>query len=109
MKMNYKYNLLGYRGKLNGLIYYTDKRSGQTITREQIFSQNLPCKTLKDAIDAGLLPRVNGYERWQAEIYERRQLSAITCRSLRLSSTMLGCYNIRKKTNKHYLNEMNSK
>ena len=149
MKVKYKYNLSGYGGKLDGLIYYTDKRSGKTfarrtfelknhpahtpfrnaqrqiyalkpaeayklqlldycmsynrlpvaetkqlyswchvynkmmwamqrnlpetvslatITREQIYEQNLPCKTLKAAIDAGLLPKVNGYERWQAEM-----------------------------------------
>ncbi len=40
----------------------------KTITREQIYSQNLPCKTLRDAIDAGLLPKVDGYERWDKPI-----------------------------------------
>jgi hypothetical protein len=39
-----------------------------TITREQIYEQNLPCKTLKDAIDAGLLPKVKGYEGWTQSI-----------------------------------------
>ncbi len=149
MKVTYKYNLSGYRGKLDGLIYYIDKRSGKslarreftfknhpahtpfrlaqrqiyaltpsaaykmnlydycmsyntlpeaeykklyswchvynklmwamqklmpdqvdlkTISRELIMSQNLPCKSLKDAIEAGLLPKVNGYERFDAQI-----------------------------------------
>lgn len=36
----------------------------KTITREQISSQSLPCRSLKDAIDAGLLPAVPGYERF---------------------------------------------
>jgi hypothetical protein len=40
----------------------------KTITRQQIYEQNLPCKTLKDAIDYGLLPQVDGYERWDKQI-----------------------------------------
>jgi hypothetical protein len=36
----------------------------KTITRQQIYDQNLPCKTLKNAIDFGLLPKVDSYERW---------------------------------------------
>jgi hypothetical protein len=40
----------------------------KTITREQIFKENLPCITLRAAIDAGLLPMVQGYERWEAKI-----------------------------------------
>lgn len=39
-----------------------------TITRAQITEQNLPCRTLKDAIDAGLLPAVTGYERFNSPI-----------------------------------------
>jgi hypothetical protein len=39
-----------------------------TITREQIYAQNLPCKTLKDAIDFGLLPKVKGYDKWTQSI-----------------------------------------
>jgi hypothetical protein len=34
----------------------------KTITREQVYEQNLPCKTLKAAIDAGYLPKVRGWE-----------------------------------------------
>jgi hypothetical protein len=45
-----------------------DKVDLKTITREQIYAQNLPCRTLKDAIDAGLLPAVEGYERWNKQI-----------------------------------------
>lgn len=40
----------------------------KTITREQIFEQNLPCKTLKSAIEYGLLPMVEGYQRWDKQI-----------------------------------------
>ena len=39
-----------------------------TITREQITSDNLPCKSVKDAIEAGLLREVNGYENLSQEI-----------------------------------------
>ncbi|MBM4399293.1 MAG: hypothetical protein FJ041_03050 [Candidatus Cloacimonetes bacterium] len=39
-----------------------------TITREQIEMQNLPCKTVKNAIDAGLLPKVNDYQRYNRNI-----------------------------------------
>ena len=40
----------------------------KTITREQIAAQNLPCRTLKATIEAGLLPRVGGYQRWDMPI-----------------------------------------
>ncbi len=40
----------------------------KTITREQINAQNLPCKSVKAAIEAGLLPEVEGYKRWDKSI-----------------------------------------
>ncbi len=40
----------------------------KTITREQIYEQNLPCKTLKDAVEAGLLPMISGYECYHNQI-----------------------------------------
>jgi hypothetical protein len=40
----------------------------KTITKEQINSQNLPCKTLKAAIEADLLPAVEGFQRWNSQI-----------------------------------------
>lgn len=40
----------------------------RTITREQITLQNLPCKTVKAAIEDGLLPPINGYESLIAEL-----------------------------------------
>jgi hypothetical protein len=40
----------------------------KTITREQIITQNLPCITLKAAIEANLLPLVDGYARWDKQI-----------------------------------------
>ena len=39
-----------------------------TLSREQITSDNLPCKCVKDAIEAGLLREVNGYEKLTQEI-----------------------------------------
>ncbi len=38
------------------------------ITREQIITQNLPCQTLKDAVEAELLPVVTGYEKFTRPI-----------------------------------------
>jgi hypothetical protein len=38
------------------------------ITREQIVSQNLPCRSIKAAVEAGLLPVVKGYERFVNEL-----------------------------------------
>ena len=32
------------------------------LTRETIESENLPCRSVKDAVEAGLLPMVKGYE-----------------------------------------------
>lgn len=40
----------------------------KTITRNQIMDQNLPCKTLLDAIEFGLLPVVEGYKRFNSVI-----------------------------------------
>jgi hypothetical protein len=39
-----------------------------TITREQILGENLPCICVKDAVEAGLLEHVNGYERLSSQI-----------------------------------------
>ena len=36
----------------------------KTIPREQITQSNLPCRTVKEAIEAGLLPEVKDYERF---------------------------------------------
>lgn len=38
------------------------------ITRDQINEQNLPCATVKDAVEAGLLPTVKDYERFNKPI-----------------------------------------
>ena len=40
----------------------------KTITREQIIDDDLPCKTVKAAIEAGLLPIMPDYERWNKTI-----------------------------------------
>jgi len=39
-----------------------------SITRQQIAEQNLPCRSLAQAVQAGLLPAVRGYERYSAEM-----------------------------------------
>jgi len=39
-----------------------------TLTREDIIENNLPCRTVKQAIEAGLLPVVPGYEFYNNEI-----------------------------------------
>ncbi|MDD4224000.1 MAG: hypothetical protein PHD87_05380 [Candidatus Cloacimonetes bacterium] len=36
----------------------------KNISRAQIAQQNLPCRTVKEAIEAGLLPEVRDYERF---------------------------------------------
>lgn len=50
---------------------YPEKVNLQKITREQVYKEQLPCISLRTAIDAGLLPKVNGYERWNANIQGR--------------------------------------
>ena len=39
-----------------------------TITRAQIYGDHLPCRTVKDAVEAGLLAPVAGYERLSAQM-----------------------------------------
>ncbi len=39
-----------------------------TLSRLQIVSQNLPCRTVKAAVEAGLLPVVKGYARFVGEL-----------------------------------------
>lgn len=46
-------------------VYGTDL---QTITREQIYLLDLPCISVRKAVIAGLLPRVQGYEDMTAEM-----------------------------------------
>jgi len=40
----------------------------KTITKEQIHADNLPCISVKAAVEAGLLPAVKGYERFNHEM-----------------------------------------
>jgi len=39
-----------------------------TLSRAQIFAENLPCRTVKAAIDAGLLPATKNYKRLTKDI-----------------------------------------
>ena len=47
---------------------YPETVNLETLTREQIYEQNLPCKTVKMAVEDRLLPVVTGYETLMAEI-----------------------------------------
>ena len=40
----------------------------KTITREQIIAQNLPCRSVKSAVEDGLLPVIPGYQYMDREI-----------------------------------------
>jgi len=40
----------------------------KTITRQQIYDESLPCISVKDAVDAGLLPMVRGYEIFENQL-----------------------------------------
>jgi hypothetical protein len=55
------------------LMYAMQKTYPETValaylTREQIVSQNLPCRSIKAAVEAGLLPVVKGFERFVNEL-----------------------------------------
>lgn len=45
-----------------------DRVNLTTLSREQIYAQDLPCKSLCAAIEAGLLPEVEAYQRFDKEI-----------------------------------------
>jgi hypothetical protein len=40
----------------------------RTLTREEIYSRDLPCISIKSAVEAGLLPEVFGYEGFTGEL-----------------------------------------
>jgi hypothetical protein len=40
----------------------------KTITREQIFALDLPCRSVKTAVEDGLLPQISGYQYMDREI-----------------------------------------
>jgi hypothetical protein len=86
----YKFNFVDYRAAVNSLPEYKEKPFTSwsciylkllyalqkadnrvdltTLSRAQIYAQDLPCKTLKAAIEAGLLPAVENYQRFDQEI-----------------------------------------
>jgi len=47
---------------------YPDKVNLETLTREQIESKKLPCRCVRDAVQAGLLPAYEGYKKLTALI-----------------------------------------
>lgn len=47
---------------------YPDTVDLKTITRDQITEQNLPCRSVKTAVEDGLLPVIPGYQYMDREI-----------------------------------------
>ncbi|HPH61289.1 MAG: hypothetical protein PHG32_06870 [Candidatus Cloacimonetes bacterium] len=59
-------NAQAWTNVYNKLMFAMQKKLGvqlKTITRAQIEAQNLPCRTVKAAVEAGLLPEVRDFER----------------------------------------------
>lgn len=40
----------------------------RTLTREEIYTRNLPCISVKRAVEAGLLPEVHNWQEMDAEL-----------------------------------------
>jgi hypothetical protein len=57
-----------YLKMLYALAKHTPEINLTELNRQQIYAQDLPCKKIKAAIEAGLLPWVKGYERLNHEI-----------------------------------------
>jgi hypothetical protein len=47
---------------------YPDLVNLSTITKDEIIAQDLPCRSVKRAVEAGLLPKIPGYEYLVREI-----------------------------------------
>jgi hypothetical protein len=47
---------------------YPEQVNLKTITREQIVEQNLPCRSVKTAVEDNLLPQIPGYQYLDREI-----------------------------------------
>lgn len=70
---NYGYEIRTWTNLYVKLMYALQKAYPESvnlidITRDQITEQGLPCRSVRAAVDAGLLPLVQGYERFSAEI-----------------------------------------
>lgn len=64
-------NCTSWYNLFNKLMWAMQKQLGtdlESLTRDQITSQNLPCASVKKAVEAGLLPPVPGYERMDSQI-----------------------------------------
>jgi hypothetical protein len=62
---------LSWRNIYMKLMYALKRKYNVDLTllsKEQIYTQNLPCKSVKQAVEAGLLEPIPGYERLNAEI-----------------------------------------
>lgn len=72
LKENREHQAITWSNLFMKILYKMAKDNPQidllTLSREQIETQNLPCKSVKAAIEAGLLPVVQGYERLDAGI-----------------------------------------
>lgn len=47
---------------------YSQSVNLQTLSREQIIAQNLPCRSVRAAIEDGLLPQIPGWEYFDKQI-----------------------------------------
>ena len=67
-----KQQLLNWRNAFISLMFALAKQNPQldllTLTKAQIVSLGLPCLTVKDAVQAGLLPFVEGCDRLDSEM-----------------------------------------
>jgi len=71
LKINDGREVIAWTNLYNKLMFAMQKQLGIAltgITREMIVQQNLPCQTVKAAVEAGLLPKVPDYERFNQPI-----------------------------------------
>ena len=66
LKINYENQVSSWYNLFLKMMYAMSDSLGidlKAITRNQIETEQLPCISVKDAVEAGLLPRVRNYER----------------------------------------------
>jgi len=72
MKAYVKAGIKGFCGKLDGAIYCYHPRLKRTLMRSApqmpIQPQNLPCRSVKAAVEDNLLPQIPGYQYLDREI-----------------------------------------
>ena len=71
LKINTGREAITWTNLYNKLMFAMQKKLGiplTEITRAQIAEQNLPCQSVKAAVEAGLLPKVPDYQRFNKQI-----------------------------------------